>query len=405
MNDLVKQPSVPANVVLAVLLAALAVMLQPVAPAHALDRRSGESIVVRADEVVPDNLAVAGRLVRIDGRVAGDVYAFAQNITVTGVIEGDLIVAAQQAIVDGQILGSVRAAGATVQVNGAVGRNVTGAAQLLGLGPGGRVGGSWIGGGETLSLAGDIGGSLVGAGETVLLQGQVRRDAELALNRITFGPNARIGGDLVYHAEDALAIPSGVVAGQVRFQPAVAPERMVERQRNDVSRFFGALGSFLGLTWLAGSAVVGLIFLRGFPRFTARFLAALEREPVSSFVVGVAALVATLPIAVLIGITVVGLPASLLLVAGYFAGIYGGWLLLAVAVGSILVGWVRPGRPRHLAWAFLLGLLVLHLTTHIPFAGSLVAFIAAALGLGGLLVALYRAWRREEPPPLRLEVA
>ena len=45
----------------------------------------------------------------------------------------------------------------------------------------------------------------------------------------------------------------------------------------------------------AHSAVVGLIMLRAFPRFVARFLSQLERRPVPSFFAGVVALVATIP--------------------------------------------------------------------------------------------------------------
>lgn len=402
MKEHMKRMGVRVHIALAVLVALAAMILQPAPAAHALDRRSGESIIVRAGETVPEDLAIAGRLVRIDGAVLGDVYAFAQHVTVTGVIEGDLIVAAQQVFVDGQVMGDVRAAGATVQVNGAVGRNVTAAAQLVGLGPGGRVGGSWIGAGETLSLAGDIGGSVAGGGEAVLLQGRIGRGADLALDSLSFGPQARIGGDLVYRAESQIPIPGGIVGGNIRYEPLEHEPRMATRQRNEATQFFSALGNFLSLMWLVGSALIGLTVLRAFPRLVARFLGALEREPVPSFVVGLVALIATLPIAILLGITIIGLPASALLVGGYFAGIYGGWLLLAVAVGSILVGLVRRGRTRHLAWSFLLGLLVLHLATHIPVVGWLVAFLASALGLGGLMIALYRAWRHEEPPTISL---
>lgn len=401
MQEHMKRMGTGVHIALAVLVALAVMILQPAPAAHALERRSGESIIVRAGETVPDNLAVAGRLLRIDGTVLGDVYAFAQHVTVTGVIEGDLIVAAQQVFVDGQVLGDVRAIGATVQVNGAVAQNVTAAAQLAGLGPGGRIGGSWIGGGETLSLAGDIGGSVAGGGESVLLQGRVGRGVELALDTMSFGPQARIGGDLVYHADSEIPIPPGIVSGRIRYEPLEHERREASRQASrETSRFLSALGSFLSLMWLVGSAIIGLIVLRVFPRFVARFLAALEREPVPSFVVGLVALVATLPIAILVGMTIIGLPASALLAGGFFAGIYGGWLLLAVAVGSILVGLVRRGRTRHLAWSFLLGLLVLHLVTHIPVVGWLVAFLASAIGLGGLLIALYRAWRREEPPTM-----
>jgi cytoskeletal protein CcmA (bactofilin family) len=363
-------------------------------PAHALDRRSTETVVIPADEVVRDDVMLSGRVARIDGRVEGDVYAFAQYVTVGGTIEGDLIAGAQEVTVDGTVRGSVRAAGATVQVNGSVERNVTSAAQSLRLGSGGRVGGSWIAAGDSMSLAGDVGGSVTAAADSLLLQGRVGREADVAAGSLSLSPGARIGGDLSYHTDQPIEVPPAAVAGRVQFhQTERRPEHVDRAQAN---QFFGAVGNLLSLMWLAGSAVVGLAILHAFPRFVARFLDALERRPVPSFVVGVIGLVATLPLTLLLAITIVGIPASVVLAGGYFAGLFAGWLLLAVAVGSILVGLVRRGGgARHLAWAFLLGLLVLHVGSKLPFLGPLVTFVALALGLGTLLTALYRTWQRE----------
>ncbi|MDQ3700322.1 MAG: polymer-forming cytoskeletal protein, partial [Chloroflexota bacterium] len=383
-------------VTLVAVVLALAVALTGAAtPASALERRSGDTITVGANELIDDDLVVSGRSVRIDGRVRGDVYAFAQSITVGGVIEGDLIAGGAQVVLLGQVQGDVRAAGATVHINGAVGRNVLSAAQLLQLGSGGRVGGNVIGAANSATLSGDIAGTLTGAGDTIELQGAIGRNAELGVESLTVGPNARVGGSLTYHSEQEVSVPSGTVAGIVQYVP-------VERDRPEHSRpaeRFNALGNFLSLAWLAGSAIVGLVVLRLFPRFAAEFLGALETQLLPGLGIGVVALIGTLPVAVLAGLTIVGIPITLLLVAGYFSGLMVGWLLLALATGSILIGLVRRGRPWHHSWAFLLGLVVLYVATRIPFLGALVTFVGLALGLGAFLVTLYRTWRRNGPAP------
>jgi cytoskeletal protein CcmA (bactofilin family) len=375
--------------------ALMSLLLPAVAPpASALERRTEETVVVRADETINDDLFASGRSVRVDGRVRGDVFAFAQNVTVTGVIEGDLITAGAQVVLDGRVDGDVRAAGHTVQLNGAVGRNVLGAAQLLQLSGSGRVSGNVIGAAETLSLAGDVEGSVTGAGETVELQGRVGREADLALESFTFGPRASIGGDLTYHAQEELSVPSGTVAGSVRHVP-------VQHEKPDMARpqeRFNAFGNFLSLTWLTGSAVVGLVLLRLFPRFAAEFLAVLETQPLPSLGLGVLAMIGTIPVAVLAALTVIGLPVAFLLGAGYLGGMLVGWLFLALAAGSIMVGLVRKGRPWHPSWAFLLGLVVLYVLTRMPFLGGLVTFVGLSFGLGAFLTALYRTWRGGSEP-------
>jgi hypothetical protein len=173
---------------------------------------------------------------------------------------------------------------------------------------------------------------------------------------------------------------------------------------------FGALWNFLSLAWLAGSAIVGLILLHLFPRFVAQFLDDLRQRPLPSLGIGAMTLIFTLPVAVMVALTIVGLPLAGLMAAGYFSGIIVGWLLLAVAVGSILVGLVRregigarTAARRHLGWSFLLGLLVLYAATRVPVAGGLVAFAGTSLGLGALLLALQSTWGRihnQAPNPL-----
>lgn len=383
------------RVLVAVLLALGATLTATVTPAQALERRTtGDVVVVSAGQVVQDDLLAAGRLVRIDGTVLGDVYAFGQNVTVTGMIEGDLIAAAQQVVIEGQVQGNARVAGAGVQVNGAVGRNVTAAAQLVQLGRNGRVAGSWMGAGETLSLAGDVGGALTGTARDVIMQGRVGRNAEVAVSSLTVAPTARIDGDLTYHAEQELEVPAQAVAGRIRYERA---EGRRESPASTAGQAFSVLGNLFSLAWLVGSAGAGIALLRLFPRFAATFLGVLQTRPLLSLGAGALAVIATLPLAVLIALTLIGIPLTALLVAGYFSGMFVGWLLLAMAVGSILVGLARR-RPLHHIWSFLLGLIVLYVASRLPVLGGVVTFTGLSLGLGALVIALYRAWQGTWPP-------
>ncbi|HEX2033409.1 MAG TPA: polymer-forming cytoskeletal protein [Chloroflexota bacterium] len=383
----------------AVVLACALAMVAPASPVEALERRTTEVVAVSAGETVADDLFASGRSVRIDGRVQGDVIAFAQTIIVNGTIEGDLIAAGAQVILNGTVQGDVRAAGANLQLNGAVGRNVLGASQALQLGSDGRVGGNLTGAGEAFSILGNVDGSVSGTGGDVELQGRVGRNAELALRTLTVGPQASIGGRLIYHAREQVSIPTGVAAGGVDFRPVVEPARQRSEGMHGLERGLNALGNFLSLAWLAGSAIVGIVLLRLFPRFGAEFLGALETQPLPSLGVGVLGLIGTIPVAILICLTIVGIPIGLMLLFGYSIGLFVGWLFLSLATGSILVGLVRRGRPWHPSWAFLLGLLVLYLATRIPFVGGLVTFAGLSFGLGAFLITLYRTWHQSSLPP------
>jgi hypothetical protein len=234
------------------------------------------------------------------------------------------------------------------------------------------------------------------------LQGRIARNAELSTERLQLAPGASVGGNFDYHAEREVPIPPAVVKGRTQFHPVVRPQRV---ERRNVNRFFGAVGNFLSLTWLAGSAIVGLLMLRAFPRFVARFLDAVRRSAPASFGIGFVALVATIPLAIVLAITIVGLPAAAVLLGGYVGGMFLGWLLLAVALGGVLIGLVRRGQTGPLGWSFLVGLLVLYVATRIPFLGPVVTFCGLSLGLGALLTALYRTWQRAELTPGPLAAA
>lgn len=85
---------------------------------------------------------------------------------------------------------------------------------------------------------------------------------------------------------------------------------------------------------------------------------------------------------------------------GYVAAIYLGWLLMAYALGAVITTVVQgtqpdwTGRQGAPGWLFLLGLAVLYVAGLVPILGGLLAFVGLCLGLGALLVVLYRTMQR-----------
>jgi hypothetical protein len=101
--------------------------------------------------------------------------------------------------------------------------------------------------------------------------------------------------------------------------------------------------------------------------------------------------------AVLIGVTLVGIPLAVVIGALYAAGLLLAWPALGLVVGTQVARLVRRGEPIPVLGALLVGLIVLHLVTHVPFVGGLVAFLGLAFGLGSI-VQTFRQWRRLGEP-------
>ena len=366
---------------------ALLVLAVP-STAVAAEVRNGAAAVVAPGETVDDDLFATGQTVTVAGRVTGDVFAVGQTVVVTGAVDGDLIAAAQQVVVDGTVNGDVRAAGAVVTVNGQVGRSVTSLAQQVNISSGGRVGGSLVAAGETISAFGPVGRGITAGGGTLQLGGPVGGKVLAWAETLSLGPNTRIAGDLEYRSDRQADIPSGTVAGRVRYTPI---ER--EARREPV---LNGLFDFGGLVWLVGSAILGALAITLAPRASARAVELGREQPLPTFGLGLLALFAVPVAALLIAVTLVGLPLALVVAALYWLGLMLAWPALGLVVGTEVARWARR-EPMPVLGALLVGLIVLHLVTHLPIVGGLVSFLGLAFGLG-LMVQGVLGWRRPPEP-------
>ena len=150
---------------------------------------------------------------------------------------------------------------------------------------------------------------------------------------------------------------------------------------------------------LAYSVIVVLMFLL----FPVRVRAALDRvehHPGLSAAVGVVALVAIVPIAVLLFISIIGWPLIPVEVLAIFAGILIGQAALGLLVGRRLYELVRPhGTPSPLA-ALVVGLIVISAAEVLPVVGHLVTALVWLVGLGAAVLAFVRETTFMGGPPV-----
>ncbi len=73
------------------------------------------------------------------------------------------------------------------------------------------------------------------------------------------------------------------------------------------------------------------------------------------------------------------------------------WPALGLVVGTELARRVRRGEPMPVLGALVVGLIALHLVTHLPILGGLVEFLGLSFGLG-LIVQSFRRGRRPTEP-------
>ncbi len=137
---------------------------------------------------------------------------------------------------------------------------------------------------------------------------------------------------------------------------------------------------------LASSAIVVLVFLL-FPVRMRLALDRVERHPGFAAAVGLATFIAVLPIAILLLVSLVGIPLIIVEIAALFAGVWLGTGAIALLVGRRLCELVLPRvTPSPLA-ALIIGLVVVSAAEIVPIVGWAVTALVWLVGMGATVLA------------------
>jgi hypothetical protein len=383
------------------LLLGLATIL-PIGALHAQEltttEQGGEVLGVKTPLVAPVTKRVEGPHFRFDENLvvtenlAGDVYAAGSTVRIEGKIDGDLLVAGGTVIINGDVTEDLRVAGGNVTINGNVGKNVSVGGGNVMFGPTSKVGGSLLGGAGTLDFAGQVAGNAwIGAGETVL-KGKINQDAHVSAETASFNADSVVGGNLQARLnEGKLLVDKGAVAGKKDITFVKPEVNNQERALRKNQKFGQAVTAAVVTKWLFGlliGFVSGSVLLHFFRKTANNLSAQIKTAAVGSLGWGLIALVTVPFIAILLMITVLGLPLGFMTFLGYILAFIVAKWIAAYALGQ----WVETRSSmeslKNPYLQFAVGLLIINLLALIPVAGWLVSFGATLMGLGALFVAL-----------------
>lgn len=336
--------------------------------------------VLPAGQEVHGDYFAFGPHVEISGTVDGDVYAAGGDVLVDGTVNGDLIVAGGRVILSGTVSQDARIAGGQVTVSGTIGRNATIGGGDVQLTESAHVRGNVLAGAGSAHLAGRIDRDVrIGAGNATL-SNQTGNDVVIAAAAIRLTSNASVGRNFRYWSETDPSIDEGaIVRGTVTQRLPPEPFK-AERFRRALSgiRMAAAVVSFIS------TLLLGLLLLWVYPVFTETAASMIRERPWASFGWGAAALVGTPVLAVVLVMTVVGIPIGIMFMALYTATVYLARVYAITWAGQLVLRWVSGSSS--LAWAFVTGLVVYSFLSLIPFVGWLLSLATILFGLGALLL-------------------
>jgi len=353
----------------------LLIMLTAV-PVLAFDARTGNTVTIASGEVINDDLYIAGEAIIIDGTVNGDLWAAGGEIIVSGTVSRSLMAVGRTVNISGDVDHAVRVAGTTINITGNVNGDLMAFGGELTIASTARINGDLLLGAGTARIDGLVEGDIKGGGGDVTVGNGVKGNVELEVDSLTIVSTANIEGDLTYTSEEEADIQSGAqIAGTTTHK---LPE--VKEEPGLLATVRGKLISFL-MAMVTGLAIILLA-----PRRLRSIAEAIRSRPGPSAGWGALILFVTPIAAVVVCITIVGIPLGLIALALYLIAIY----LAQIPVGLFLGSWiVRRSKPVEgkaiMFGAFTLGLVILRLLALIPYVGFFIGLVVTLFGLGAVV--------------------
>jgi hypothetical protein len=325
-----------------------------------------------------------GREVRYDERTDGDFVAFGNDVEVSGGVGGDIFAGGRNVLItDSGTLNNIVALGASVKVRVKDARNVYAAGGDTNVVSEGQTRGVYMCGGN-ISLSGAVTDAML-IGAAVYVDGEVKENLQIRSDNITFGTDASVGGEITIYSSKHPKLPSSIDETKVHYKrPAMSAQDAQGSQNQDGASPLRRICVILAATGVISAAVVSVLLnalCAGFWRDKAsdvrrRFWRDALRGLIAAIVAPVAA--------VLVMLTVVGIPLGALLLTVYCVLIY----LAPIAAGIIAGRAVFPRMNRYVSgaiWTVFLRLLLL-----VPYVRVAVWAFATLYGLGALVSCVNR---------------
>lgn len=334
---------------------------------------------LQAGQTVDGTVVFSGDVIQIDGTVEGTAFAFGQDVRVNGTINGDLVVAAQNIQINGQVNGNIYAAGQYLNLGTKTNWDVFVGGQDVKISKDAAIGRDLFAAGATIVHDGKVQRRFSASGSDISIGGFIGQDAVLDADKINILSGSSIKGNLDYTSSNKANIASGsVIEGNTNWeyrQPAESTQNTM-------------MNSWQSIALSIVSALIVWLIMRFWrPEFWNRNSKPIIEKPFKALGAGALALIVTPIVAILLLVTVVGVPVGIILGIAYGVAIYLSKIVVASAFGFWMAKKYKWATMHKGVWPVLLALIVLAVLTNIPYVNFLAGLLIVLAGLGALVLA------------------
>jgi cytoskeletal protein CcmA (bactofilin family) len=341
--------------------------------------RAGDAITVESTEVIDGDFNAAGRSVTIAGIVEGDANLAAIDLDISGRVDRSASVAAARGKISGTIGGSLRVASGNLDLTGTVNGSLIVVAGTVSIPSQARIEGDVLIYGGQVDIRGAVNGNVKVNAGNVTLGGRIGGDVEGSISQLTLLDTARIGGSLTYTSQQSADVaPNAVVTGITTHDKPLS--------------FGSPLGVFNGLLKVVWALITGALLVAVAPR-AAEAIGKAGRRILPAAGLGLAAIILGPIVAVILIATLIGLPAGLMMLAGYVVVLYLSQVVVGIVIGrAILSGRWDDGSRGFYLLAMTIGVILLSALKFIPlpYVGGIVSLLVSIWGVGTVVLLLAR---------------
>jgi len=343
-------------------------------PAHAAVVRSGESIVLAKESVVPSDFYVAGNDVHISGDVEGDVYVLGGTVALQGKIKGDVVVLGGTVSINGPVGDDVRVIGGKVTVVEIVAGDVVMAGGSLMIVSSAKIAGDVLFYGNRMETEGSIGGTITAHAQSLSVNGAAGAIDAVVSGAFSLGAEADIKKDITYEGfMDVTRAPNASVGGTITHQDADSGESRPFEKR--LPLWFMALFSALASVLLLRDHLAAMFSSHGHTLVWSGFL-------------GLGTVLAIPIVCGLLFVSMLGMLLGACLAFLYCAALLLSFILVHVFAGALIAKVVIKKYTVNWLWAFI-GVCVTQAVLLVPVVGALVVALGTVVVLGMIVYYAY----------------
>lgn len=344
--------------------------------------RAGDLLVI--EEIVQDDVLAAGRSIIVRGDVGGDVQAAGQSIRIEGNVAGDVRLAGSDVELGGNIGSSAIVFAGSVYVP--EGTTISGSLVIFAgsVTVDGTVQGNLHVEGDSIRINGRVLGSTIARGARIEANGSFTGEATLAAESLTLGDRATFASDSRYWRREGELQPTQRGTGTLTFDSSLQRVKP-EWERKPANAFSAVAGALTLFSLFSAALTIGVLQFVTKTMFT-ESAKRLRRSPSASLLWGLLYFIVTPVVALLLFITLIGIPLSLALLFLYLLS-----LVFAKAITAmVLARWAeqqyrKTWHPVGVFFASLGVFAVLKLLMLVPVVGWLLVLLAVLFAFGAFL--------------------